>query len=185
MTTEERIRGKSQVEDSIAFASLPDNIVVIRVTGRGSFHNSMELRNLVDTLAARPGCEGLRYILDLAHCVTMDSTFMGVLASIGLRQLRNSGEKLTVLNANDQNIRLLSTLGLTQFLNVRAADVETSQLSDSEFQEILKEDSSRRDRIIHMIEAHRDLCSIDPSNNMRFESVLKYLNESLKQETDD
>lgn len=182
MTTEQKTGGKQTVEDSIAFATLPDNIVVIRVTGRGSFHNSMEMRNLADTVSTRTPGEAPRYIIDLDQCITMDSTFMGVLASIGLRQLRATGEKLTVVNANDQNTRLLSTLGLSQFINVRETDSENPQISNHEFQCLIKENASRRDRIIHMIEAHRDLCEVDPSNNLRFESVLKYLNESLKQE---
>jgi anti-anti-sigma factor len=184
MMTEQKTAGEHGINDSIAFAAMPDNIVVIRISGRGSFHNSMELRRLADAMFTRTAGEATRFILDLIDCITMDSTFMGVLASIGLKQLRATGEKLAVLNANEQNVRLLGTLGLSQFIVVREAD-SGSQISDEEFHCLLKEDASRRQRIIHMIEAHRDLCDADPSNNLRFESVLKYLQDSLQQEKSD
>lgn len=178
MMTEQRIAG-GQAE-TISFAKLPENIIVVRITGRGSFHNSMELRRLADAMAGADGAFP-RFIVDLSDCITMDSTFMGVLASIGLRQLRNTGDKLVVANANEQNVRLLNTLGLSQFIAVRQATA-TAAVSDNDFKCLIKEDTSRRDRIVHMIEAHKDLCEVDPSNNLRFESVLKYLQDSLKQE---
>jgi len=184
MMTEQKIaNGGAEINDSISFAALPENIIVVKITGRGSFHNSMELRRLADALLARSeqGAKP-RYILDLNDCVTMDSTFMGVLASIGLRQLKQTSEKLAVVNANEQNVRLLGTLGLSQFIVVREATREQADLSEDDFRCLIKEDVSRRDRIIHMIEAHRELCDADSSNNIRFESVLKYLEDSLREE---
>jgi anti-sigma B factor antagonist len=184
MMTEQKITSGHEVEDSISFAALPDQIVVIRITGRGSFHNSMELRRLAEALTQHPP-DGPgnhpKFIIDLEDCVTMDSTFMGVLASIGLNQLKNVGDKLVVVNVNEQNMRLLKTLGLTQFLHVREMPAH-AQVDDADFQCIIREDTSRTDRIIHMIEAHKDLCEADPTNNLRFESVLKYLQDSLERE---
>lgn len=182
--TEHKTAQADNLSDSIAFAVLPENIVVIRVTGRGSFQNSMELRKVADAMFARPAGQATRFIFDLGECVTMDSTFMGVLASIGLKQLRSTGEKLTTLNTNPQNVRLLSTLGLSQFIVVREADDSQKQLTEEDFQSMIREDASRRERIVHMIEAHRQLCDADPSNNLKFESVLKYLEDSLVQESD-
>lgn len=185
MITESKIVEGQETNDSIAFAAMPDNIVVIRISGRGSFHNSMELRRLADVMNARPTGEATRYLFDMAECLTMDSTFMGVLASIGLRQLRSTGEKAIVLNANQQSIRLLGTLGLSQFITVREAGTDPAEFSDEHFECLMKEETPRRERIIHMIEAHRDLCDADPSNNLRFESVLRYLNDSLNEESPD
>src|SRR5690606_12723803 len=155
-----------------SFAVLPEDIVAIRIFGRGTFDNSMELRRLVELMVARPGQAGTKFIVDLEECATMDSTFMGVLASMGLRQLKETGEKMTVVNANAQNVRLLTTLGLSQFLVIRETNKGAPEMSDSEFQCLLQEDATRAERIIHMIEAHQDLCEVDPSNNLRFESVL-------------
>lgn len=182
MMTNQKIADGQEVNDSISFAELPDSLFVVRVEGRGSFHNSMELRRLSDAMTERSPVAP-RFIIDLRDCVTMDSTFMGVLASIALRQLKTAKEKLIVANANAQNVRLLSTLGLSQFIQVREA-VSAAPLSSEDFQCLIKADQTRRERIIHMIEAHKELCEADPSNNMRFESVLKYLQDSLNTETD-
>lgn len=168
----------SVATNAIAFALLPEGLVAIQVTGRGSFHNSVELKRLADAMFERVSEHKTRFIVDLAACSTMDSTFMGVLASIGLRQLKESAEQLIVLNANPHVVNLLDTLGLIHFINVRKHREDTNwQCTIMETEGV-----SRVDRIIHMIEAHQHLCDADPENNIRFESVLKYLNESLKEE---
>lgn len=182
MMTEQKIAAGQEVQDSISFAALPEDLVVVRITGRGTFHNSMELRRLADAIVSQKKVPSPHFIIDLEHCITMDSTFMGVLASIGLRQLKQTGKKLVVANANPQNLRLLTTLGLSQFIDVRESHEEALQVSEDDFQCMIREDVSRTERIIHMIEAHRDLCQADPTNNLRFESVLKYLNDSLDHE---
>ena len=184
MTEQKLVTGnETAAADTISFAVLPDQIVVVRIMGRGSFHNSVELRSLTETVARNEGWEKATFVIDLGECITMDSTFMGVLASIGLSQLKANGRKMAVVNVNEQNMRLLTTLGLTQFLNVRTAnETPAHQASEHQFQNVENQQVDRAQRIIHMIEAHQELCDADPSNNMRFESVLKYLQDSLKHE---
>jgi anti-anti-sigma factor len=144
----------------------------------------VELRRLAEVVTQGTEGRNVRFVVDLDECITMDSTFMGVLASIGLNELKSLGEKLVIVNVNSQNMRLLKTLGLTQFMDVRQNHGDEIHVSDEDFHCLIKEDVSRTDRIVHMIEAHQDLCEADPSNNMRFESVLKYLQDSLKRESD-
>jgi anti-sigma B factor antagonist len=171
-------------EDTIRFAELSGGVVVIRVTGRGSYANSVEFKSLADNVADRRGAGNYHFILDLDGCPTMDSTFMGVLASIGLRQKREGRDALIVVNANEQSTRLLKTLGLSHFISVRTMQqADIPRLSENSFQCADRTDLSKADRIAHMIEAHEKLCDIEHENNVRFESVLKYLNESLNRET--
>ena len=170
-------------QDTICFAELSGGMVVIRVSGRGTFANSVEFKKLTDLLADRLGADEYRFILDLDDCATMDSTFMGVLASVGLRQKKSCGEKMAVVNANEQCCKLLTTLGLSFFLDVRPCgqssvpDVDSSSFKTAQAQQV-----SKTDRIIHMIEAHQNLCDIQSENTVRFDSVLKYLDESLRRE---
>ena len=63
-----------------------DNVAVVRVTGRGTFLNSVPLKKFADQLTADG--KPRQFIIDLKDCETLDSTFMGVLASISLRQTR-------------------------------------------------------------------------------------------------
>ena len=107
---------------------------------------------------------------------------MGVLASVGLRQRRDSDELMVLVNVNPQNVRLLQTLGLSHFLNVRATGQGAPEVGNAEFRTAQPAKVSNTDRIVHMIEAHENLLETDSENAVRFESVLKYLNESLERE---
>ena len=54
----------------------------VKIPGRANFSSSVDFKTLVSELRAR-GVD--HYVLDLGECVTMDSTFLGVLAGIALR----------------------------------------------------------------------------------------------------
>lgn len=182
MATEEKTTPEQLAasQDAVCFAELPGSLAIVKVQGRGTFTNSVELKRLAEDLSSRE--PQLRIIIDLENCATMDSTFMGVLASVGLRQKRETGEKMTIVNANAQNVRLLQTLGLSHFMNVRTTRAGTPEVEAPEFQYPESGDISRHDRIVHMIEAHQTLCDADNKNELRFQSVLKYLSDSLNRE---
>src|SRR5690606_28022450 len=92
--------GKDAVAKDIQVALIDDeHTAVVRVTGRGNFMNSVPLKKFADRLGSKGRPD--RFIMDLADCETLDSTFMGVLASISLLQSRNGRNRLVVCNAND------------------------------------------------------------------------------------
>jgi anti-sigma B factor antagonist len=72
--------------ECIQYASLPEDIVVIRVSGRANYQNSLALRQVFERTSSEAASP--LYVFDLEHCDSMDSTFMGVVASIGLHQRR-------------------------------------------------------------------------------------------------
>ncbi|MCX7718811.1 MAG: STAS domain-containing protein [Candidatus Sumerlaeaceae bacterium] len=168
--------------DTITFAELGDGVVVIRIVGRGSFANSVEFKQLTDRLADAAGSKPYRFIVDMEQVTTLDSTFMGALAGAGLRHKRDTGEQMTLCNVNEQCCRLLETVGIKHFVQVRACPTEAAPAQTVEFREADRAEISRADQIIHMIEAHENLVTIDNENQARFESVLKYLRESLERE---
>jgi anti-anti-sigma factor len=181
--TEQRAAADGMAQDRISFAELSGGVVVIRVAGRGSFANSVELKKLTDHLAETYGPGEYHFIVDLGECPTMDSTFMGVLASVGLRQKRDGLDLLTVVNATEHARRLMQTLGLTHFMDIRGADHDIQKsVGQGQFQTARPEQVSDFGRIIHMIEAHEQLCDADTENAVRFRDVLKYLHESLDRE---
>lgn len=166
-------------EDSVLFAIQPEDVVVIRVNGRGTFKNSVGVQQFAEQLIK----EGKkpRFILDLHNCISMDSTFMGVLAGIGRNQMNMSLGKMTAVNLNPQTERLLSTLGLTFILDVRTSQ-KNSLPDDSKFFERKTEKLSLHDQTIHMLEAHQKLIDIDTQNEARFQNVIFYLKDSLSRE---
>src|SRR5881628_1543107 len=83
----------------------------IRIGGRASFSHSVDFKTLVNSLWQK-GCH--HFILDLSECLLMDSTFLGVLAGLGLKYPHN-GDKdaaFELLNPNSRISDLLENLGV-------------------------------------------------------------------------
>ena len=155
-------------------------MALIRVEGRGTFQNSVALHQFGEHLQ-QPGVSP-RFVVDLDHCPTMDSTFMGTLARIALHQSSTGNGRLIVCNANEQNKRLLKTLGLTHLLDVRQQTPEKLEKAEAELRPAQVAEVGRLDRVILMITAHEQLVDLDTQNEVRFQNVLKYLRQSLQEE---
>jgi len=172
---------EKESSESISFARLSDDIVIVRVMGKGSYENSPMLRKVVDTCYQKS--DKVCFVLDLERCSSMDSTFMGTLAGITLRQQRMGGGKTVVLNVSKENAHLFDTLGLKYILDIR-----TPRPEEQAQNHLLKAPQgismSKLERTIHMMEAHEQLVDLDTSNEIRFEGVMKYLRESLKSQKD-
>src|SRR5437660_1375941 len=102
---------------SVMSVAVVDHTAFVKIPGRANFTSSVDFKTLVTELRAR-GVD--HYVLDLGECVTMDSTFLGVLAGIALRQVdgkeKNDGEKLRLdlLNPNPRIADLLDNLGVME-----------------------------------------------------------------------
>jgi anti-sigma B factor antagonist len=163
--------------------SLPASILVgvtgkavcVKVRGKGSFQNSPALKEFAREMFER----GHRvFVIDLADCSVMDSTFMGTLAGLALR-LRESGNGcLLVCNVNERNADLLRNLGLNNLFAVESK----ADLADQTNTESALSDGnlSRLDHAACMIEAHEALVDADPENFARFKDVLEYLKQDLR-----
>jgi anti-anti-sigma regulatory factor len=169
-------------DPSIQCATLENGCVaVLRVVGRGTFQNSVALGQFSEAVYKQnPSC---RYIADLAECSTMDSTFMGTRARIAIRQAESGGGKLVVCNCNENNKRLLKTLGLHHLVDMRQKAPEEAGKAAPLLQPAATGGVGRLDHILHMIEAHEQLVDLDTQNEVRFSNVLKYLRQSLEEES--
>ncbi|MBN1901296.1 STAS domain-containing protein [Candidatus Sumerlaeota bacterium] len=167
-------------ESTIEFAKVMDDVAVLRIQGRGTFQNSMDLQNLTRSLLEQN--PNVRFIIDLDKCVTLDSTFMGTLAGISVEQNKAGHGYLTVLNTHEHTLHLLRNLGLAYILDIREW-TDSTTAHEKEFQKVASDHSATKfEQIIHMIKAHEQLIDLDSQNEVRFQSVLKYLKESLNQE---
>ena len=163
----------------ILYACPSDDVIVFRIQGRGTFLNSAPFKSIIQTMQARN--PQTTFILDMRECESMDSTFMGVLAGVGLAQRREKRPNLTLVNVSDRVRKLLTTLGLAHFLDIRSSIPEKTPLPEIDaFQQTDPVQANREDQILHMIQAHQDLVHLDSSNKIRFENVLKYLSDSLE-----
>jgi anti-sigma B factor antagonist len=155
--------------------------VWVRVEGKGSFLNSGSLKEFAREMLDRGYRE---FVMDLADCVMMDSTFMGTMASVALRLKELGRGHLHVIHCGNRSRELLSGLGLDQIFDIHADG--TAAAPECEALERAS-DGSRQDRKQRqtqtMLEAHEALCEAAPENLFRFKDVLDYLKQDLHHET--
>ena len=160
-----------------------ENRVYVRVVGRGTFLNSQPLR----LFALQKIDEGQReFVLDLGQCPGMDSTFLGMLAGIGLR-LRQNGQLGTVqiVNISPRNLDLLQTLGLDRLFAMNSnapaplAEADYRKLPDTDLTQITHP-LDKDETADLMIEAHDNLVRADERNAQKFRELTRFLREAVE-----
>jgi anti-sigma B factor antagonist len=158
-----------------------ENTAFIKLPPRANFTSSVEFKTLVNELRPR-GID--HFVLDLGECVTMDSTFLGVLAGLALRnsdgQELAAGEQklhLDLLNPNQRIADLLDNLGVVHLFNVLHQANPCTALFEpmNDRPAPSKEEISR-----NCLEAHQLLMKINPDNIPKFKEVAQFLAEDLR-----
>jgi anti-anti-sigma regulatory factor len=159
--------------------SVSDTVVVVKITGRASFTSSLDFKALIEALRRR----GHRHFaLELSECVIMDSTFLGVLAGLGVKsaEAAREGRKcpIALVNPNSRITDLLANLGVSHLFQV----IHRAPADDTQFRE---PDSpapkpSRAEVSRTCLEAHELLMAMNPANIPKFKDVTQFLAEDLK-----
>lgn len=155
----------------------------MRVDGRGTFQNSLQAKKALQRVISQ-GSRNL--VVDLERCPMMDSTFLGMLTGTAL-SLRETGEggSLSILNANQRNIQLLTSLGLDHILDLdsegRLWEEERKRACDAlqncgETNADCKETQTK-----HVLSAHQTLASVSNANEGRFHDVIEFLEKELEE----
>ena len=168
---------EDKTDDSIRFAAVSKDIVVVRVRGRGTFQNSASLSILWEEHKKKN--KDIRFILDLEECSTMDSTFLGVVAQISLSQRRAGKGSLAVVNPTAQVGKLFDTLGLNYILDLRR-EPRQSVPPATAFTPAAASPRSKIENTINMLQAHQTLINLDSKNKVRFRSVIENLEKSIE-----
>lgn len=145
----------------------------MKVDGRGSFQNCDCVREFFQRMISK----GHRhYVLDLAGCEIMDSTFMGTLAAVAFHLREKSCEMLRIIRANTRNHSLLESLGLDNLflLEPAAGDALPHPLHAAGAKE--QPPLAQRTAILS---AHEALVEADPRNAVRFQDVIEYLRREI------
>src|SRR5579862_5549605 len=159
------------------------NRVYVRVVGRGTFQNSQPLRKFALEKIDQGQEE---FIVDLGQCQGMDSTFLGVLAGIGLR-LRQTGRASTVhdINISPRNLELLQTLGLDRLFAINSdtsqlpAEPDCRKLADTDLTQVTHP-LDKDETTDLMIEAHDNLVRADERNASRFKELARFLRDAVE-----
>jgi anti-sigma B factor antagonist len=155
--------------------------VWVKVEGKGSFLNSGNLKEFAREMLDRGYRE---FVVDLADCAMMDSTFMGTMASVALRLKELGRGHLHIVHCGNRSQQLLSGLGLDQIFDIHSDGTGApacEALEQASRSQTL--DSRKREQAETMLEAHEALCEAAPENIFRFKDVLDFLRQDLHHET--
>lgn len=149
--------------------------VWIRVEGKGTFQNSPGLkefsRHMMD--------HGRRdFVVDLAHCPAMDSTFMGTLAGLALRLREFTDGNLWVVNRNQRNSELLAGLGLDALFATDPAPDLIGTPNGKTLGNAVHHEADKATTREVMRAAHEACVAANPENAARFKDVLEHLRAS-------
>lgn len=160
----------------IVYTSLSKDTAWVRVVGKGTFQNSHPIKKwLLGKIEA--GC--LSVFIDLGECISMDSTFMGIVTGLSLRMKGLGRELVTLINVSAHNIRLLETLGLDKFLTLK----EKYDVDSTLTWEVLPIEPLDKIAITkHMLEAHNRLMDTGGLATKQFKNVYKLLKEDLEKQ---
>ncbi len=151
--------------------------VLVRIEGRASFVNCGSLKDFVAEMIAQGKT---RFVIDFQHCVSMDSTFLGVLAGAALK-LRMSGPAggLTLVRVGERNLEIIRNLGLHRLATVDSGNFDMS-FHGSPPVALSAEKKSEIESAKLVLEAHEHLVDADSSNAAKFQDVLAFLRNRVE-----
>lgn len=153
--------------------------VWVKVEGKGSFLNSGNLKEFAREMLDRGYRE---FVVDLADCAMMDSTFMGTMASVALRLKELGQGHLHIVHCKDRSQDLLSGLGLDQIFDIHANGARAPEYEALEQTPESRPEVKKKEQTETMLEAHEALCEAAPENLFRFKDVLDFLRQDLHHE---
>ena len=161
--------------------------VWVKVEGKGNFLNSGNFKEFAKEMVQRGYRE---FVIDLANCAMMDSTFMGTMASVALRLKELGHGHLHVVHCGQRSRDLLTGLGLDQIFQIHSNGAAAAEPPSAEpdCEELPQETklpdaaAQKHEQAQQMLDAHEALCEAAPENFSRFKDVLEYLKQDLHHE---
>lgn len=154
-------------------------VACIRVVGRANFTLGVEFKLLLDQLQAH---DFTYFVLDLAECTLMDSTFLGILTGFGLQQQQKHGENqpsvIELRNPHERVAELIENLGVLQLFKLTQG--ETGSLAGLTEMVHAPAQPTREETTFTCLQAHETLVTANPANAEKFKDVTRFLAEDLK-----
>lgn len=144
----------------------------IMVEGRANFDYGLPLRNFARNLDNK----FTQIAIDLRSCIGMDSTFMGIMAMIGLKAKKNNVQ-VEILNADENNRYLLEGLGLNKlfkFVNKDAGDICKEPAAPAPEAPLSPLNTAET-----VVDAHKILMDVDKKNVLKFKKVVELAQEDV------
>lgn len=166
----------TNMNEGLIYAAVSKDTALIKVTGRGTFLNSHVIKKWL-LAKMEEGCKN--FVLDISDCLSMDSTFMGTITGFSLKLKRHGMPPLTVANITMHNKRLLETLGLDKFLEIKEKlDIDSAVKWDVLSVESLDKLTTTK----HMIESHEEIMGTGGVAERQFKTVHELLKKDIEKQ---
>lgn len=162
-------------------AASVDGCTLVAVVGKATFRLAPAFKQA--TQAARlAGSEMI--VVDMARCLSMDSTFMGGMASLGFALQKSRDARLAFINVTPSAMGLLKGLGLLRLLKAYPAGSLPEGMGCldalvSSLQPVAADELGGTELAAFMYDAHETLTRADPANVRKFKDVLAFLKQDM------
>ena len=156
-----------------------DDPVIVKISGKASFLNSSPVKDFFDQLVQQGKS---RFVIDFQKCTGMDSTFLGILAGLGIKMMKSDPRGSVVLcRLGSRNLELIQNLGLHRLLTVDTGDQEVQLPAEGDLEAMDKSPRLTEAQNARMVlEAHENLVEIDDSNKTKFQDVIAFLKSQVE-----
>lgn len=146
--------------------------VYVRASGLANMKNAPTLHGFLEAELE----QGMRQAcLDLAGCLGMDSTFMGLMVEFAKRLADQRG-RLVIVNPGEKNHLLLTMLGVDEVIRV----IDECAQPAVQYVDLNSEPAmSIRDRMVMIRNAHEHLVKLSAVNQQKFAAFLQALDRDL------
>ena len=150
--------------------------VCISVRGRATHLHGPPLREFANEMMRR-GYD--RFELDLGRCTYMDSTFLGVLASLSSRLAQSGFSRWSVYRITPRTLELFTTLGVDRFFEMDSPAATARRPPPADLQAVAAGRPESGAWAGTVLAAHEFLVEVDERNEPRFKELLAYLKEDM------
>jgi anti-sigma B factor antagonist len=170
-------QSRPQAPDLVQVAQDAD-WALVRVRGCASFRTGPALKRF-GLSALEHGAR--RVVVDLASCVSVDSTFMGVLAGLAMRMARGGGGSLSLAGARPEVAARFRALGLQRVIDIDGTGATPPDPPPDSFRDLDcgEEERNPRTKLHTSVTAHEDLLNLSAENEPKFRDVLAVMREEL------
>ena len=148
--------------------------VPVKLSGRCNYLNCNPFRQFLERMLEEKKKD---FVFDFENCIGMDSTFLGILASVAMRLRRlDPPGTLVLTHLNERNLELVRNLGLHRLLIVDAAG------EASAVQTLAPIASGKVDSAEVVLRAHESLVEAEQGNASKFQDCIEFLRNQLEVE---
>lgn len=146
----------------------------LKMSGKLRFTSGREFDNFLNRIFNDPDVKDI--MIDMCDADYLDSTILGLLAKIANFMIRKFHKKVIILSDNKNINYLLDNIGLNDVFIV----VESYDYTPEMLKKIPNVKSSELENALTILDAHRQLVSLNEKNRETFKDIV----ELLKEETE-